>query len=36
MMVKEAARQSGRDDLIVEEAVIGLDGELREIKTLGV
>ena len=36
MMVKEAARQSGRKDLIVEEAVIGLDGELREIKTLEV
>ncbi len=34
MMVKEAARQSGRTDLIVEEAVIGLDGELREIKAL--
>lgn len=34
MMVKEAARQSGRDDLIVEEATIGLDGELRGIKTL--
>ncbi len=34
MMVKEAVRQSGRNDLIVEEAVIGLDGELREIKRL--
>jgi Pyruvate/2-oxoacid:ferredoxin oxidoreductase delta subunit len=34
MMVREAARQSGRTDLIVEEAVIGLDGELREIKIL--
>jgi len=32
IMVKEAARRSGRNDLIVEEAVIGLDGELREIK----
>ena len=36
MMVKEAARRCGRNDLIVEEAVIGLDGELREIKTLEV
>lgn len=36
MMVKEAARRSGRTDLIVEEAVIGLDGELREIKKLEV
>ena len=36
MIVREAARQSGRDDLIVEEAVIGLDGELREVKTLEV
>jgi ferredoxin len=36
MIVKEAARQSGRADLIVEEAVIGLDGELREVKTLEV
>lgn len=36
MIVKEAARRSGRNDLIVEEAVIGLDGELREIKTLEV
>ena len=34
VMVQEAARRSGRTDLIVEEAVIGLDGELREIKTL--
>ena len=34
MMVKEAARKSGRTDLIVEEATIGLDGELREIKRL--
>ncbi|MBI9021199.1 MAG: 4Fe-4S ferredoxin, partial [Verrucomicrobia bacterium] len=31
MMVKEAARQSGRTDLIVEEATIGLNGDL--IKT---
>ena len=36
MMVKEAAHRSGCNDLIVEEAVIGLDGELREIKTLEV
>lgn len=36
MMVKEAARRSGRNDLVVEEAVIGLDGELREVKTLEV
>ena len=36
MMVREAARRSGRTDLTVEEAVIGLDGELREIKTLEV
>lgn len=34
VMVKEAARRSGRTDLIVEEATIGLDGELREIKRL--
>ncbi len=34
MMVKEAARKSGRTDLIIEEATIGLDGELREIKKL--
>ena len=33
MMVKEAARRSGRTDLVVEEATIGLDGELREMKT---
>lgn len=32
MMVKEAARRSRRTDLIVEEATIGLDGELREMK----
>lgn len=30
MIVKEAAHRSGRTDLVVEEAVIGLDGELRE------
>ena len=36
MMVKEAVHRSGRNDLVVEEAVIGLDGELREIKTLEV
>jgi hypothetical protein len=35
-MVKEAVRRSGRTDLAVEEATIGLDGELREIKTLEV
>jgi ferredoxin len=34
MMVKEAARRSGRNDLVVEEAVIGLDGELKEINEL--
>jgi ferredoxin len=34
MMVKEAARRSGRNDLAVEEAVIGLDGELKEIQRL--
>lgn len=34
LMVKEAVRRSGRTDLAVEEATIGLDGELREIKTL--
>lgn len=34
MMVKEAARRSGRIDLIVEEATIGLDGELREVKEI--
>ncbi|MCC7299762.1 MAG: 4Fe-4S binding protein [Verrucomicrobia bacterium] len=36
MMVKEAARRSGRSDLLVEEATIGLDGELRETKILEV
>lgn len=36
MMTREAARRSGRTDLIVEEAVIGLDGELREVKKLEV
>jgi ferredoxin len=36
MIVKEAARQSGRTDLVVEEATIGLDGELREVKILEV
>lgn len=36
MIVKEALRRSGRGDLVVEEAVIGLDGELREVKTLEV
>jgi NAD-dependent dihydropyrimidine dehydrogenase PreA subunit len=35
-IVSEAVLLSGRKDLIVEEAVIGLDGELREIKTLEV
>jgi NAD-dependent dihydropyrimidine dehydrogenase PreA subunit len=34
MMVKEAARKSGRSDLIVEEAVIGLDGELKRVTTM--
>jgi hypothetical protein len=34
MMVQEAARKSGRTDLIVEEAVIGLDGELQNVKEL--
>lgn len=34
MIVKEAARKSGRTDLIVEEAVIGLDGELQNVKEL--
>jgi NAD-dependent dihydropyrimidine dehydrogenase PreA subunit len=33
-MVTEAAQRSGRTDLIVEEATIGLDGELKEIKRL--
>lgn len=36
MITKEAVRRSGCKDLIVEEAVIGLDGELREIKKLEV
>jgi NAD-dependent dihydropyrimidine dehydrogenase PreA subunit len=34
MMVKEAARQSGRKDLVIEEATIGLDGELLEAKVI--
>lgn len=34
MMVKEAARRSGRTDLVVEEATIGLDGDLKEIITM--
>ncbi len=34
MMVREALRRSGRTDLIVEEAVIGLDGELKEVKIM--
>jgi ferredoxin len=34
MMVTEAASRSGRTDLIVEEATIGLDGELRETREL--
>jgi hypothetical protein len=34
MIVKEAARRSGRTDLIVEEATIGLDGELKDVKEL--
>lgn len=36
MITKEAVRRSGCKDLIVEEAVIGLDGELREVKKLEV
>jgi hypothetical protein len=36
MMVKEAAQRSGRTDLLVEEATIGLDGELLETKKLEV
>jgi len=34
MIVKQAAQLSGRTDLIVEEATIGLDGELRETKII--
>lgn len=34
MMVKEAAEQSGRDDLVVEEATIGLNGDLKKIVTM--
>ena len=34
MIVKEAARKSGRTDLVVEEATIGLDGELKDVKQL--
>ena len=34
MIVKEAARQSGRTDLVIEEATIGLDGELREVRVI--
>ena len=34
MIVKEAAQLSGRTDLIVEEATIGLNGDLIEVKTL--
>jgi len=34
MMVAEAVRRSGRTDLAVEEAVIGLDGGLMEINVL--
>ncbi len=33
-IVQEAARRSGRTDLVVEEATIGLDGELKEIKQI--
>jgi len=33
-IVEEAARRSGRTDLAVEEATIGLDGELKEMKRL--
>jgi ferredoxin len=34
MIVQEAARKSGRTDLVIEEATIGLDGELREVKRM--
>lgn len=34
MMVKEAVRLSGRTDLIVEEATIGLDGDLIETRII--
>lgn len=33
-MVRDAVRQSGRTDLVVDEAVIGLNGDLFEVKTL--
>jgi len=34
MMVKEAALQSGRTDLMIEEATIGLNGDLIKTKTM--
>jgi hypothetical protein len=36
LMVREAVRRSGGDNLVVKEASIGLDGRLREMKTLEV
>lgn len=33
-MVKQAAQKSGRTDLIVEEATIGLNGELKEVNAV--
>jgi Fe-S-cluster-containing hydrogenase component 2 len=33
-IVRQAAQLSGRTDLIVEEATIGLDGDLKEVKTI--
>jgi NAD-dependent dihydropyrimidine dehydrogenase PreA subunit len=35
MMVKQAAQLSGRTDLVVEEATIGLSGDLIDVKRLG-
>ncbi len=34
VMVKQAAQQSGRTDLIVEEATIGLNGDVKEITVM--
>jgi len=34
MMVKQAVQLSGRTDLVVEEATIGLDGELKEVNVV--
>jgi len=34
MMVKDAAQKSGRNDLVVEEATIGLNGDLLETKEI--